>query len=153
MDCWQQPWRFIYEYLWQKGNCSEDLQESDQSEEESFDVIPPVTSSPNSMDGLLDKIEVPQLTWEAEVKRVERKLSGIKCTALQGIPGPSEELDEAASTPTAEVEPLPLEGMEEPPPVGGDDLSVFANLDGQPEHQVVGVETPPCNPLANSRPS
>ena len=116
MDCWQQPWRLIYEYLWQKGNCSEDLPDSDQSEEESFDVIPPVTSSPNGMDVLLDKIEVPQLTWEAEVKRVERKLSGIKCTALQGIPGPSEEPDEAASTPTAEVEPLPLEGMEEPPP-------------------------------------
>ena len=146
MDCWQQPWRFIYEYLWQKGNCSEDLPDSDQSEEESFDVIPPVTSSPNSMDVLLDKIEVPQLTWEAEVKRVERKLSGIKCTALQGIPGPSEEPDEAASTPTAEVEPLPLEGMKEPPPVEGDDLSVFVNLDGQPEHQVVGVEAPPCNP-------
>ena len=146
MDCWQQPWRFIYEYLWQKGNCSEDLSDSGQSEEESFDVIPPVTSSPNSMDVLLDKIEVPQLTWEAEVKRVERKLSGIKCTALQGIPGPSVEPDEAASTPTAEMEPPPLEGMEEPPPVEGDDLSVFANLDGQPEHQVVGVEAPPCHP-------
>ena len=116
MDCWQQPWKFIYEYLWQKGNCSEDLSDSDQSKEESFDVIPPVTSSSNSMDVLLDKMEVPQPTWEAEVKRVERKLSGIKCTALQGIPGPSVEPDEAASTPTAEVEPPPLEGMEEPPP-------------------------------------
>ena len=146
MDCWQQPWRFIYEYLWQKGNCSEDLSDSDQSEEESFDVVPPVTSSPNSMDVLLDKIEVPQLTWEAEVKRVERKLSSIKCTALQGIPGPSVEPDEAASTPTAEVEPLPLEGMKEPLPVEGDDLSVFVNLDGKPEHQVVGVEAPPCSP-------
>ena len=78
------------------------------------------------MDVLLDKIEVPQLTWEDEVKRVEKKLSGVKCTALQGIPGPSVEPDEAASTPTAEVEPPPLEGMEEPsPPVEGDDLSVF----------------------------
>ena len=36
--------------------------------------------------------------------------------------------------------------MKEPPPVEGDDLSVFVNLDGQPEHQVVGVEAPPCNP-------
>ena len=39
MDCWQQPWKFIHEYLWQEGNCSEDLSDSDHSEEESFDVI------------------------------------------------------------------------------------------------------------------
>ena len=62
--------------------CSEDLTGSDQSEEESFDIIPPVSSSPNNMDTLLDKMEVPQLTWEDEVKRVEEKLSGVKCTAL-----------------------------------------------------------------------
>ena len=146
MDCWQQPWKFIYEYLWKEGNCSEDLSDSDQSEEESFDIIPPVTSSPNNMDAFLDKLEVSQCTWEDEVKRVEKKLSGVKCTALQGIPGPSEEPDEAASTPTAEVEPLPLKGMKEPLPVGGDESSVFVNLDGQPEHKVVGVEAPPCNP-------
>ena len=149
MDCWQQPWRFIYEYLWQKGNCSEDLTDS---EEESFDVIPPVTSSPNNMDVLLDKIEVPQLTWDEEVEKLERKLSGTKCTALQGIPGPSVEPDEAASSPTAEVEPPPLEGMEEPTPVRGDGLSVFENLVGQPEHQVVGVEAPPCNPQVAAPP-
>ena len=152
MDCWQQPWKFIYEYLWKEGNCLEDLSDSDQSEEESFDIIPPVTSSPNNMDALLDKMEVCQCTWEDEVKRVEKKLSGVKCTALQGIPGPSEEPDEAASTPTAEVEPLPLEGMKEPPPVGGDESSVFVNLDGQPEHKVVGVEAPPCNPQEASPP-
>ena len=98
------------------------------------------------MDAILDKIEIPQLTWEDEIRRVERKLSGVKCTALQGIPGPSVEPDEAASTPTAVVESPPLEGMKELPPVGGDDQSVFENLDGQPEHQVVGVEAPPCNP-------
>ena len=149
MDCWQQPWRFIYEYLWQKGNCSEDLSDSDQ---ESFDVIPLLTSSTNSVDALLDKIEVPQLTWEEEIKRVEKKLSGIKCTALKGIPGPSVEPDEAASPPTAEVEPPPLEGMEELPPVEGDDSSVFVDLDGQPEHPVVGVEAPPCKPQAAAPP-
>ena len=61
MDCWQQPWKFIYEYLWKEGKCSEDLSDSDQSKEESFDIIPLVTSSPNNMDAFLDKLEVPQL--------------------------------------------------------------------------------------------
>ena len=62
MDCWQQPWRYIYEGCaegrWYSGRCNEELSDSDNS----FEVIPKEMCQ--CPDRMLERLKVSTPTWE-----------------------------------------------------------------------------------------
>ena len=102
IDCWPQPWKHIYEGCisseWYRDECSEVLTDSDS---DSFKLVPddhPLLRYPTSMDAMLEQIELPDLDWEEEVKRVEEKIRKSESTALKGIP---ESSAQACVTPSA----------------------------------------------------
>ena len=132
MDCWQEPWRLIYEGCIKRKWCTEDLSDSDSDND--FEIRK------------LEKARSSTPTWEEEVQRVEKMIATDNSTALKGIPGPLKEPDgQENSTPTAQVGlPLPV-GAEESSSLDGGKISVFANLTKELEGLAVGAEAPPCN--------
>ena len=89
MDCWQQPWKFIYEgYVrgnWYKHKNTEELSNTDDS----FEVVPYCCHGPPSCPAmLLEKLRSSTPTWEKQAKQVEKKIEQDNSTALKGIPGP-----------------------------------------------------------------
>jgi len=98
-DCWPQPWKIIYDLgahnQWYSDRCSETLSDSNGSNSEtSFEIINPPLDYPRHMDAMLEQLELPQMSWEEEVQRVEKGIERCKGTALKGIPGPQEERDD-----------------------------------------------------------
>ena len=95
---------------------------------------------------MLEKIRSSTLTWEEQVKYVEKKIEESRSTALKGIPGPLEEPDgQEDLTPTTQVRfPLPR-GAEESFLTDGDDTSWFAILVKESDGFAAEAETPPCN--------
>ena len=86
IDCWQQPWKFLYEsYMfgaWSLGECSEELSTTNSSFEilhQNLSPCPhPRCSSPSE---------------EVVLRQVEQQITTSSSTALKGIPGPLEEPD------------------------------------------------------------
>ena len=76
IDCWQQPWRFIYEGNINGQWCMEQLSDTDSS----FKV--------------LDHLRSSTPTEEEQIKETERQIAQSDSTALKGIPGPLEEPEE-----------------------------------------------------------
>ena len=102
IDCWPQPWKYIYEGClsseWYKDECSEVLTDSDS---DSFELVPddhPLLKYPTSMDAMLEQLELSAPSWEEQIKRVEEKISKSESTALKGIQKPP---TEACVTPSA----------------------------------------------------
>ena len=125
IDCWQQPWRFIYEgYMegqWCMGKCLEELSDSDNS----FEVVHKNHLPPLSLERL--KSSTP--TEEEQIRETERQIAQSESTALKGIPGPLEEPDgQEDSTPAAPQGLFLLEEVEEPSLKDDDEQSVFADL-------------------------
>ena len=141
IDCWQQPWKFIYEGCaegkWYSGRCDEELSDSD----ESFEVL---LGSPDRM---LDKLRVSTPTWEEQMEEAQRKVNKSESTALKGIPGPLEEPDgQEDSAPAAQVAyTLPRVAEVCTNPEGGES-SVLANLIEESDGQAAEVQAFPCNP-------
>ena len=141
IDLWPLPWKVIYERCamsrWYSERCSEDLYDSDDyktDEEDSFDVLPDLVSCPStplnnsyaSIDSWLEAIQVSELTWDQEVKRVEAQIKNDPSTALKGVPGSSGgPAKRNCSTPSARRELPPQRIMEQFSEQGGDEISVF----------------------------
>ena len=148
IDCWQEPWRLIYEGCIKRKWCTGDL--SDLNSDHDFEVVSRhVTSWTNKT---LEKVRSSIPTWEEEVKQAERRIAASSSTALKEIPGPLKEPDgQEDSTPTAQVGlPLPI-GAEECSSLDGGKTSVFANLTKESEGLAVEAETPPCNPQESAK--
>ena len=133
MDCWQQPWKSIYQ--WYCNYCEEEL----SSSEVSFEMPP-------SPDVALERLRVLTPTWKEEVEKVKKTIAKSGSTALKGIPGPLGEPDgQEDSTPAAMmVYPLPRL-VEECTPQGGDEQSVFANLAEESDGLAAEVGIPTWN--------
>ena len=84
IDCWQQPWRFIYEgYVegkWCVDKCLEELTDSDNS----FEIVQKSHLSPS----YLERLKSSTPTEEEQIREVERQIAQSSNTALKGIPGP-----------------------------------------------------------------
>ena len=141
MDCWQEPWRLVYEGCMERKWCTEELSDSDHS----FEVISRHTTSWTNK--TLEKVRSSTPTWEEEVRQAEKRIAASSSIGLKGIQYPLKGPDgQEDSTPTAQVGlPLPV-GTEESSPIDGDKTSVFANLAEESEGLAVEAETPPCNP-------
>ena len=91
MNCWQQPWRYIYEGCaegkWYSDRCDEELSDSDSS----FEVLP--QDRCQCSDRMLERLRVSTPTWEEQIKKAEQLIERSGSTALKGIPGPLEEPD------------------------------------------------------------
>ena len=150
IDCWPQPWKYIYKGCisseWYKDECSEVLTDSSDSDTDSFELVPddhPLLSYPQNMDAMLEQLELPDLSWDEQVKRVEEKISKSESTALKGIKGPSAK---ACVTPFAKDLLPPPRIMEElQQSQQGDEISVFTNL-VVPEGLAKEATSPTCNP-------
>ena len=96
MDCWQQPWKSVYQ--WYCHYCEEEL----SSSEVSFEMLP-------SPDVALERLRVSTPPWEEEEEKVKQSIAKSGSTGLKGIPGPLEEPDgQEGSAPAAiMVYPLP----------------------------------------------
>ena len=125
IDCWQEPWRLIYEGCINRKWCTEELSDSDSDHD--FEVVSKHITS--WTDKTLEKVRSSTPTWEREVQRVEKIIATSDSTALKEIPGLLKEPDgQEDSTPTAQVGiPLPI-GAEESSSLDGGKTSVFANL-------------------------
>ena len=150
IDCWPQPWKHIYERCisseWYRDECSEVLSESGESDTSSFELVPddhPLLRYPTSMDAMLEQIELLDLDWEEQVKRVEEKIIKSKSTALKGIP---ESSAKACVTPSAIALLTPPRIVEElQQSQEGDEKSVFTNLVSAPEGLAEEATSPTCN--------
>ena len=142
IDCWQEPWRLIYEGCIKRKWCIEHLSDSDSDHD--FEVVSKYVTS--WTDKKLERVRSSTPTWEEEVQRVEKIIASDSSTALKGVPGPLKEPDgQEDSTPTAQVGlPLPI-GAEVSSPLDGGKTSVFANLTKELEGLAVEDGTPPCN--------
>ena len=144
IDCWQQPWKFIYEGSaqgkWYAGKCDEVLSDS----EDSFEILP--QNQCKCPDRMLKEFNVPDPPGEEQVKQVEELIEKSGSTALKGIPGPLDVPDEKEdSTPAAQVVyPLPRIA-EVYNPLDGDDLSVFASLTEGSAGLAAEDQPSPCN--------
>ena len=91
MDCWQQPWRYIYEGCAEgksySDRCDEELSDSDSS----FEVLP--KDRCQCPDRMLGRLRVSTPTWEEQIRKAEELIESSGSTALKGIPGPLEEPD------------------------------------------------------------
>ena len=139
IDCWQQPWRFIYEgYMegkWCIDKCLEELTDSDNS----FEIVPKSHLSPS----YLERLKSSTPTEEEQIREVERQIAQSSNTALKGIPGPLEEPDgQEDLTPTAPKGlSLPKE-VGEPFVTEDDEQSVFANLAQRLDESAAEAESP-----------
>ena len=116
MDCWQQPWKSVYQ--WYCHYCEEEL----SSSEVSFEMLP-------SPDVALERLRVSTPPWEEEEEKVKQSIAKSGSTALKGIPGPLEEPDGQEDSAPAAMMVYPLPRLvEEYKLKGGDEKSVFANL-------------------------
>ena len=138
MDCWQQPWKFVYGGFIQGQWCSEELSDSDSS----FEVVHRNHLSSHR----LQKLRSSTPTEEEQIEEAERQIAQSDSTALKGIPGPLEEPDgQEDSTPIApKGSPLPEE-IEEPYLQDDDEQSVFAGLAMGPDESAAEAESSPCN--------
>ena len=144
IDCWQQPWRSIYEGCaeskWYSDRCEEELSDSDNS----FELLSMPPS--NHLDRMLETLKVPTPTWEEQIKKTQELIEKSESTALKGIPGPLEEADGQEDSPPAAQVVYPLPRIAEVDrPRDGDESSVFANLIEESDGLAAEVETPPCN--------
>ena len=142
IDCWQQPWRFIYEgYVegkWCVDKCLEELTDSDNS----FELVGKNQLSPSCLERL--KSSTP--TEEEQIREVEKQIAQSNNTALKGIPGPLEEPDgQEGSTPAAPKGLFLPEEVEEPSVKDDDEQSVFANLAQRLDESAAEVKSSPCN--------
>ena len=144
MDCWQQPWRHIYEGCaegkWYSGRCDEELSDSDNS----FEVLRKAMCQ--CPDRMLERLRVPTPTWKEQIRKAEELIERSGSTALKGIPGHLEEPDgQEDSIPAAQVvHPLPRV-VELCPGKDGDESSVFANLTKELDGPAAEAQTSPCN--------
>ena len=144
MNCWQQPWRYIYEGCaegkWYSDRCDEELSDSDSS----FEVLP--KDRCQCPDRMLGRLRVSTPTWEEQIRKAEELIERNGSTALKGIPGPLEEPDgQEDSIPAAQVvHPLPRV-VEMYPGKDGDESSVFANLTKELDGPAAEAQTSPCN--------
>ena len=144
MDCWQQPWRQMYEGCaegkWYSGRCDEELSDSDNS----FEVLPKEMCQ--CPDRMLERLRVLTPTWEEQIRKAEELIERSGSTTLKGIPGPLEEPDgQEDSIPAAQVvHPLPRV-VEMCPGKDGDESSVFANLTKELDGPAAEAQTSPCN--------
>ena len=128
IDCWQQPWRFIYEGNRNGQWCMEQLSDTDSS----FEVLDHLRSSTPSE--------------EEQIKEAERQIAQSDSTALKGIPGPLEEPDGKEDLTPAAPKSLPLpEEVEEPSVRDDDEQSVFASLAQRLDESAAEAESSPCN--------
>ena len=122
------------------------LSESGESDTSSFELVPddhPLLRYLTSMGAMLEQIELPDLNWEEQVKRVEEKISKSESTALKGIPDLSAK---TCVTPSARVLLSPLRIVEElQQSQEGDEISVFTNLVLAPEGLAEEATSPTCN--------
>ena len=133
MDCWQQPWKSIYQWYCDYG------EEELSSSEVSFEMPP----SPNVA---LERLRISTPTWEEEVEKVKKSIAKSGSTALQGIPGPLEEPDgQEDLVPAARMVYLLPRPVEECTPQGGDEKSVFANLAEESDGLAAEMSIPTCN--------
>ena len=154
MDCWQQPWRYIYEDCaegkWYSDRCDEELSNSDSS----FEVLP--KDRCQYPDRMLGRLRVSTPTWKEQIRKAEELIERSGSTALKGIPGPLEEPDgQEDSIPAAQVaHPLPRV-VEMYPGKDGDESSVFANLTKELDGPAAEAQTSPCNSkvIAQTNPS
>ena len=84
MECWQEPWRLIYEGCIKRKWCMEDLSDSDSDHD--FEVVSKYVTS--WTDKKLERVRSSTPSWEEEVQRVEKIIASDSSTALKGIPGP-----------------------------------------------------------------
>ena len=144
MNCWQQPWRYIYEgcveVKWYSDRCDEELSDSDSS----FEVLP--KDRCQCPDRMLERLRVSTPTWEEQIRKAEELIERSGSTALKGISGPLEEPDgQEDSIPAAQVvHPLPRV-VEMYPGKDGDESSVFANLTKELDGPAAEAQTSPCN--------
>ena len=154
MDCWQQPWRHIYESCaegkWYSGRCDEELSDSDNS----FEVLPKEMCQ--CPDRMLERLRVSTPTWKEQIRKAEELIERSGSTALKGIPGPLEEPDgQEDSIPAAQVvHPLPRV-VEMCPGKDGDESSGFANLTKELDGPAAEAQASPCNSkvIAQTNPS
>ena len=144
MNCWQQPWRHIYEGCaegkWYSDRCDEELSDPDSS----FEVLP--GDRCQCPDRMLERLRVSTPTWEEQVRNTEELIEKSGSTALKGIPGPLEEPDgQEDSIPAAQVAHLLPRVVEVYPNQDGDELSVFANLTKELDGPAAEAQTSPCN--------
>ena len=142
IDCWQQPWRFIYEGYaegqWCADKCLEELTDSDNS----FEVVHRNHLSPSC----LERLESSTPTEEEQIREVERQIAQSSSTALKGIPGPLEEPDGQEDLTPAAPKDLPLpEEVEKPLVKNDDEQSVFASLAQRLDESAAEAESFPCN--------
>ena len=156
IDCWPKPWKSVYEWhlvsRWHEKECSEDLYDSDDYEEEDYSFQPkllvrkansPVNSLSGSWSDILAGIELNIEEDLAEVE--EEKQSKLKLPSnTQGIPDSDLESEqEACSAPSAMDGPPPIK--EEAELQGGDDKSVFNPLAEESKNTAEEVSDPTCN--------
>ena len=154
MDCWQQPWRYIYEGCaegkWYSDRCDEELSDSDSS----FEVLP--KDRCQCPDRMIERLRVSTPTWEEQIRKAEELIERSGSTALKGIPGPLKEPNgQEDSIPAAQVvHPLPRV-VEMCPGKDGDESSVFANLTKELDGPAAEAQTSPCNSkvIAQTNPS
>ena len=128
IDCWQEPWRFIYEGSINGRWCVEQLSDTDSS----FEV--------------LDHLRSSTPTEEEQIREVEKQIAQSDSTALKGIPGSLEEPDgQEDSTPAAPKGLSLPEEVEEPCVTEDDEQSVFANLARRLDESAAEAESSPCN--------
>ena len=133
MDCWQQPWKSVYQ--WYCHYCEEEL----SSSEVSFEMLP-------SPDVALEGLRVSTPPWEEEEEKVKQSIAKSGSTALKGIPGPLEEPDGQEDSAPAAMMVYPLPRLvEEYTLKGGDEKSVFANLAEESDGSAAEVGIPTCN--------
>ena len=154
MDCWQQPWRYIYEGCaegkWYSDRCDEELSDSDSS----FEVLP--KDRCQCPDRMLGRLRVSTPTWEEQIRKAEELIERSGSTALKGIPGPLEEPDgQEDSIPAAQVVHPLARVVEMCPGKDGDESSVFANLTEELDGPAAEAQTSPCNSkvIAQTNPS
>ena len=142
IDCWQQPWRFIYEgYVegkWCMGKCLEELTDSDDS----FEIVQKSHLSPS----YLERLKSSTPTEEEQNREVESQIAQSSNTALKEIPGPLEEPDgQEDLTPAAPKGLFLPKEVEEPSVTEDDEQSVFASLAQRLDESAAEAESPPCN--------
>ena len=80
MDCWQQPWRYIYEGCtegkWYSDRCNEEFSDSNSS----FEVIP--KDRCQCPDRMLERLRVSTPTWEEQIGKAEELIERSGSTAL-----------------------------------------------------------------------
>ena len=122
------------------------LTDSDESDTDSFELVPddhPLLRYPKTMDAMLEQIELPDLSWDEQVKRVEERISKSESTALKGMQEPSAKV---CATPSARALFPPPRIMEElQQSQGGDEISVFTILVSLPEGIAEEATSPTCN--------